>query len=159
MPMDPAVVGAVASLSGVLVGGAITAASNVWLDVRREKAAEGKQQRADAAELQKVSRLLSHELASTQSAIQIAIKGGRWHQPPAGPVEDAWRNHQATMAGALSLDDWIELSTAFQYSTLVPEHFRSLSSSERMMDDDGKRLLHAAIDELTKGIKVLRRYL
>jgi hypothetical protein len=94
--VTPAVIG----LIGVIVGAMLSIAANYFLAVRKERADERKDARAQVVTLRTVARLVAHELL-------IAITAAKWivekqWLPKNIPLRlDAWQAERRILAGAM----------------------------------------------------------
>jgi hypothetical protein len=115
---------AVIALIGAIVGGAMTSASNVGIEMVRQNRvekdrgrAEGNQAEVERREMRLAARLVLAELRHARVVIKAAKKGtGGW---TTGPKEllpvDAWSTHRLVLAGRFSDKEWDSTQSAYRY--------------------------------------------
>jgi hypothetical protein len=115
---------AVIALIGAIIGGAMTSASNLGIEMARQRRVEkdrgrAEKDRAEAErrELRLAARLVVAELKHARVIIKTARKGtGDW---TTGPKEllpvDAWSTHRLVLASRFSDKEWDSTQSAYRY--------------------------------------------
>jgi hypothetical protein len=102
-------------LSGVVVGGAITAASTLVFERRREKRAELAEAKRDARELKQAARLVFQELGDAVFLLGLAVAQYKWWPYPSRTFSDQrWKDLAPILAASLDHDDWIYCAFAYE---------------------------------------------
>jgi hypothetical protein len=108
---------AILALCGVVLGGLITAGSNWWLALLREKVEQARLATAHKNEIKRAARLLRLELMVPMSIISYFSDTGVWYpQWHEGRSSGFWKEYAALMAQELPKEGWEALILA--YTTL-----------------------------------------
>ena len=111
-------------LIGALVGGAITAGSNLlieWLRRRHEQDREGER---DSRELRQAVRLVLSELEEIDYAIRQVVRSGVWGPPEKQLPAFAWADHRSIFAAQLDPDVWLSVASAYREENELNWHIR-----------------------------------
>jgi hypothetical protein len=145
---------ALAGLLGAIIGGGLTAGSNIGLEFlrhRRSLQADGKR---DAGELRRAARLVADELAHSVSVIGMAAKEGAWDTADTTELKyQRWVSHQETLADRLPTENWFAVSGAYELLYLVAR-----DTPEGELGEGGPAEFQRVIDVVNKGLAALNRY-
>src|SRR5437660_1510172 len=99
----PAVIG----LTGVLIGGLITAGANYILAIRKERHDLARETESKLTAVLVARRLVATELVTIRITMESSIDGGVWYRGNKLSSQ-AWEEHRRTLAAGL---DWYRWAT------------------------------------------------
>ena len=151
----PAIIGFV----GVLIGVAVTTASNYLLAVRKERAEAAERKLTRAKELKKACRLIFEEFTVGAAAARWLAEQKRRVSEDTKLSLDAWQSYKRVLAPEVSLMDWNRLTMAVQaIHDLRGFISRSPRTSDAATDaeaENGRLVLR----NITYGLEALGPYL
>jgi len=87
-------------LLGVIIGGAITAGVDYFLDERRANREEAKEQRKRIIELKQAARLVDQDFNWALAAVTLALQFKQWQGHDSIQLE-TWQEHRTVLAAEL----------------------------------------------------------
>lgn len=152
MSVGPALAAAIGA-GGALIGGGITAASNVWLEGNRAKrGAEADRERAER-EVRRAARLVFDELRHSMAVLEQAEKDDEWGDADRKELKyNRWAAHQQALADHLPDDDWFVVGGAYELLYVI---YRGTASEEGEPSVEAYAKVKSCVG---KALKVLRRY-
>lgn len=150
---------AIFGLVGVIVGGIITASSNYFLAVRRERADTDRDSRASAIEVKRAARLIAMELARAQAMATFAINERRWFDW--NLTTEAWQKYAATVAPILSNEAWSDVSIAFvalEYTEASKNEYLSSALRDIPIPDNIAELITPKLENIKRGHEAVGPY-
>jgi hypothetical protein len=111
-------------LIGAVVGGCITAGSNLLIERLRRRHEKDREAETDSRELRQAVRLVLSEFEEIDYAIRQVVRSGIW-----GPVEKqlpafAWADHKSILAAHLDPDVWLSVISAYREENELNWHLR-----------------------------------
>jgi hypothetical protein len=101
VPVLTAIIGVSDTLLGTIVGGCLTAFTNILLQKHREQ-----------AEFRMVCRLITGELQEHEAIISAHLKLKRWWPSELQSETQAWEEHQHILASYLPYEAWFDVRLA-----------------------------------------------
>ena len=108
--LTPAILG----LVGVLIGGALAFASNLWIAIVRDRAERAKIVESLSNERKRAARLLRAELSMTAAVLTAQIESKKWTSEFERQISlDFWKQYAPVLAQELSIEAWRALIIAY----------------------------------------------
>lgn len=104
------------TLAAFLVGGAVTLATQLLLDSRRERKSQDRADAASRIETKMAARLVILELISMLALLKAAQRTGRWWNALQLPVS-AWQVHSHALSRSLPDATWRTVGSTFAGAT------------------------------------------
>jgi hypothetical protein len=159
--IDPALLPAVFGLLGVIVGGAITAGVDYFLDERRAFREETKERRKRLIDLKRAARLIDQDFSWALAALNLAIMMKHWVAPQLEPIRlESWREHRSVLAAETTWAAWTALINAVQaMESYRDESTDAIGRNEWTIDADGLRSRESDREAIAKGREALKPFL
>jgi hypothetical protein len=111
----------VAGLIGAVIGGGLTAGSNLLLDIRRNKSAKEDEEAKNQREVRQASRLIKGELTQSLAALIAARQlGTNWQMPSDSLISvQEWSLYGSVLASHLEDDAWLACVEAYTRLNLI----------------------------------------
>ena len=101
--------------AGVLVGGLVTSLTQVWVDGRRARRDEQREDERRTAELRLAVRLVVEELSDAEHMIREAARAGHYWSVDRQLSNAAWAEYRPTLAACIAGPaDWRSIAPAFK---------------------------------------------
>ncbi len=148
-PVAVAVIGA----GGALLGGGLTAGSNIWLESARAKRGLALDHRRAELELRRAARLVADELTHSVAVIAMAESDGHWDEANRKELKyNRWATHQQALADHLPDEDWLAVTGAYELLYLI---YRDTDSGGGEPSPDEYRKVKSVVG---KALGVLKGY-
>jgi hypothetical protein len=109
-----------AALLGAIIGGGLTAGSNLGLEFLRHRRTLTADSKNDARELRRGARLIRSELAHSAATIERAAKVGTWEPADLKELKyNRWVTYQQPLADHLPDQDWASVDSAYELLYLI----------------------------------------
>lgn len=135
-------IAAVFGFVGVLVGALATAASTWFFTRRRER-------REEAVAV----RLIREDVILAGSTLENVLRNG-WFPEFNLPLED-WREHRASLAEHLELEEWNRVADAMGYLNRIEVMLNSVGNGEPIEPDEipdgAKEVIEEAVEKLKQA--------
>lgn len=135
---------AIFGLLGVLVGGLITWAVELW---------QARYQRREKGRV--AVRLLLDEFGTCLSRAEASLDQGIWWLPENDLPLDVWHIHRADLAAVLPIDDWLKLGVAALAIEQMDQAARREDPETRELTAEGRELLAGHVAAVGGSLEVL----
>lgn len=152
--MDQAVTG----LVGAVIGGVLTAGSNIGLEWTRNRRLESASQRRHEQEFREAARLIDEELIAAIETLQAAEMQHTWPLQTQQLPTQTWQHYAPVIARSdISEDAWSWLADT--YLTIREANARILAADHQQLDTNAANYLKGVRSAVDEGLSRLRKAL